>query len=158
MMQLATGENQTDILTVFRQHKTVFPYLRVDYLNRKIAAGSVIWDGKIVIIYQLCKVNRTLGGVNGKGSVDIRKGDIMLSEMASKYPGSPDAGAVFQQFLKEFQTTIWLTVRADNKRACAFYKNHGVLPVGSIAWSKGTIPGFIYSRPCRSPLDIFSCL
>ena len=160
-MQHATIENQPELLTLFKQHNAIFPYLRVDYLTRKIAAGHVIWDSGVVMIYNHCKVNRSLGGIDGNGitrggRVQIHRGDIMLSEMATKTPGSGGAGVVMQQFLKEFQTTIWLTVRADNGRACVFYENHGMYRVGLIAWVGGTIPGYIYCRPWSSPLDILS--
>jgi len=158
-MQHATIEDRPELLTLFKQHKDIFPYLRVDYLTRKIAAGTVIWDSGIVLIYNHCKVNRALGGIDGNGikrggQVQIHRGDIMLSEMASKTPGSSHAGAAIQQFLKDFPTTIWLTVRADNHRACVFYENHSMYRVGLIAWVSGTIPGYIYCRPWCSPLDI----
>jgi len=146
MIQHATEFDKPQILSLFKQHKAVFPYLRADYLTRKIAAGSVIWDSEVVMIYNHCKVNRSLSGIK------IHRGDIMLSEMATKTPGSGRAGVVLQQFFEEHQTPIWLTVRADNGRACAFYENHNMHRVGAISWVNGTIPGYIYCRP--TPLDI----
>lgn len=149
-MQHASVQDQSELLTLFKQHKDIFPYLRSDYLDRKLAAGTVIWDSGVVMIYNHCKVNRTLSGVK------IHRGDIMLSEMATKTPGSGAASMILQQFLKDFPTTIWLTVRADNTRACAFYEKHHICRVGSIAWAGGTVPGYIYCHP--KPLDIPLCL
>lgn len=150
MIQHASDFDRPEILKLFKQHKAVFPYLRADYLTRKIAAGTVIWDSGVVMIYNHCQVNRTLSGIK------IHRGDIMLSEMATRTPGSGGAGVVMQQFLKKFIATIWLTVRADNGRACAFYEKHNMCRVGDIAWAGGTIPGYIYCRPWCSPLDILS--
>lgn len=149
-MTYATPADHPNILQLFKTYKSVFPYLRTDYLTRKIVAGTVIWDSGVVMIYSHCKVNRTLSGIK------IHHGDIMLSEMATKTPGSGAASLILQQFLKDFPTTIWLTVRVDNTRACAFYEKHNMCRVGDIAWSGGTIPGYIYCHP--KPLDIPLCL
>jgi RimJ/RimL family protein N-acetyltransferase len=43
-------------------------------------------------------------------------------------------------------TDVWLTVRAENPRARAFYEKNGMLKVSDTSWSDGTIPGVVYKR------------
>lgn len=152
MIQHATVSDHGAIQLVFKQHASILPYFRHDYLERKIAAGSVIWESGVCIIYHQYKANRQLGVY--PGHVRIAKGDIMVSEIVTQTLGSGAAGALLERFFQEFRHTVWLTVRVDNQRACAFYEKHHMTIVGSIAWSGGTIPGRIYNnRPAPATLD-----
>lgn len=145
-MTYATPADHPNILQLFKTYKSVFPYLRADYLTRKITAGQVIWDNGVVIIFNTYKVNRRLG--SKLTGVLIHKGDIMLSEMASTTQGSGIAGRILDDFIHEHPTQyIWLTVRTDNERACRFYERHGMTFAGALFWAQETIPGCIYRIP-----------
>lgn len=151
MISHATVSDHGAIQAVFKQYEPILPYIRQDYLTRNIMAGTVIWDSGVCVIYHHCKVNRSLGLSPGK--VSIHKGDMMLSEIASCTPGSGHAGRILERFFQEYSATIWLTVRADNTRACAFYEKHHMIHVGTMTWAEGTIPGRIYTRPTTASLD-----
>lgn len=148
-MRFALPEDHAEIFQVFKTYKTQLPYVRADYLKRKIAAGNVIWDWGVVLIYHTYKVTRLLSHVT------ICKGEVMISEIATRTPGSGIAKTILKQFLADQTTPVWLTVRADNVRACHLYENCGMQRVGQISWSNRTIPGYIYRWKPNNPLDKF---
>ena len=56
--------------------------------------------------------------------------------------------AAFEKFCAEVVRPgdLYLTVRQENKTACAFYERHGMEVVGCVAWANGSIPGHVYFR------------
>ena len=78
----------------------------------------------------------------------------MLHQIVNSKQFSGAAGRVFERFCAEVVAPsggdLYLTVRRENKTACAFYVRHGMKAVGTVAWAGGTIPGLVYSKDCAS--------
>jgi hypothetical protein len=68
----------------------------------------------------------------------------MLHQILNAEKGSGKAVPVIQQFFDEVATNVWLTVRADNDRACAFYRKVGFDEVGETSWMKGKLLGRVF--------------
>ncbi len=78
----------------------------------------------------------------------------MLHQIVNSKQFSGAAGRVFEKFCDEVVAPsggdLYLTVRRENKTACAFYERHGMRVVGTVAWANGSIPGHIYFRDVGS--------
>ena len=57
--------------------------------------------------------------------------------------GSGNATKVLKEFFSNHKV-VWLTVRAENPRARAFYEKNGMKNVSDTSWASGTIPGVVY--------------
>lgn len=126
--------------TLQKYKKDVFPYVRQDYVRKKIKEGNVIWDKGVVIIFGQYKRRQKIG------SVEAAKGDYYISEIASSDLGSPCAYRVLKAFFDWCNKPVWLTVRTKNQRACKFYERNGMWWVGDIAWKENTIIGRVYLK------------
>jgi len=128
----------------FRAHKNVFPHVRQDALKRRIAARQCIYQDGVVITFQQYRKRTKVG------TVSIPAGSIMLHQIVNSEQFNGAGRRVFRQFceqiVKPSHGDLYLTVRTENTVACRFYERHGLTPVGSIAWKKGTITGLIYKR------------
>jgi ribosomal protein S18 acetylase RimI-like enzyme len=68
----------------------------------------------------------------------------MLHQILNSAPFNGAAKRVFNNFLEMVQADVYLSVRQDNTIARKFYERNGMYRVGSVSWSKGSIPGVIY--------------
>ena len=138
-MNIATLEDLDVIESIFAPFiKTYFPHIRQDYLKGKIEKGNVILEDDIVIIFGVYKRRQKIGGV------EAQKGDAHIGQIVAKSQGSGNASKVLLKFFNEMNTVVWLTVRAENPRARAFYEKNGMKNVSEISWAEGTIPGVVY--------------
>lgn len=137
-MKLATVNNLKEVLDIFKQHKEYFPHIRQDYLTRKIVANNMIFQDNVVITFSLYKKDVRLG------NLIVPKGHTMLHQIAAGTQGNGSASSVLKQFLEYAGTDVWLSVRANNERAKAFYLKHQFREAGTISWMKGQMPGIIY--------------
>jgi len=145
-MRYASPDELKEIYAHFQVHREVFPHIRQDALKRRVLAGQCIYEDGVIITYQqYLKRTRV-------GTVDIPRGAVMLHQIVNSHQYSGVGGRVFEKFCAEVVTplggNLYLTVRQDNKTACAFYERHGMKAVGTVAWANGTIPGVIYFREC----------
>jgi ribosomal protein S18 acetylase RimI-like enzyme len=138
-MNYAKDDDITEILNIFKPYKKeVFPYLRKDKLQEKIRNNNVIYENGVVIVFGIYKKKQNIGDTSSV------KGDAYISEIATIEQGSGNASEVLNQFYKEVNTNVWLTVRSSNERARAFYLKNGMKEVGLISWSAGTLLGTVY--------------
>lgn len=138
-MNIATLDDLNVIKSIFAPHqKTYFPHIRADYIQRKIESENVVLENGIVIIFGVYKRKQKIG------DVEAQKGDAHIGQIVTSAQGNGNASSVLQKFFNEMNTNVWLTVRAENPRARAFYIKNGMKEVGSISWSSGTIPGVVY--------------
>ena len=56
------------------------------------------------------------------------------------------AKKIFQDFLNKHQTTFYLDVKKDNKRAVDFYKKNNFVIVGEKTFGLMKIPGLVMKR------------
>src|SRR5438046_799475 len=113
-MNFAITSDLDEINTIFKPYrKTVFPYLRNDYILRKIYQGNVIFYKDVVIIYGRYVKKQKIGNTFAKS------GDAYIAEIAS---AKGNAKFVFHKFFDMIDTNLWLTVRKDNTKACEFYE------------------------------------
>jgi hypothetical protein len=143
-MNQATLADLKEIYGHFQKRKDVFPFKRQDKLKREIAAGQVIWQDGVIIVYQRYKKTTNVGGVK------IPRGSIVLHQILNSRQFSGKGGDVFERFVEEIVRPsggdLYLSVRKENAVARAFYEHHGMKIVGKVAWSGGTLPGFVYRR------------
>ena len=132
-MNHATEKDLNDIMEVFKIHKDVFPHVRSDKIERMIDEGNVVWVDDVVITYNRYKRSQKIG----THWRPAQKGDCILHQIAAKNQGDGSAKKVFLRFL-EFNKgrDVWLTVRAENKRAIAFYEKQNFTEQGDIEWGK----------------------
>ena len=74
------------------------------------------------------------------GTVTVPKGATVIHQIVSE---DHHAAEVFAEFAQD-HGDIYLSVRADNPKAIRFYKRMGFEQVGTIVWSKGTLPGLVF--------------
>jgi hypothetical protein len=146
-MRHATADQLKEIFAHFRAQREVFPHIRQDALLRRILAGQCIYEDGVVITYQQYKKRTRVG------DVDIQRGAVMLHQIVNSKQFSGAGGRVFGKFCAGVVAPsggdLYLTVRRENKTACAFYERHGMKVIGAVAWAGGTIPGVVYFRDCR---------
>lgn len=134
--------NYKEIYEIFKKYKAIFPHIRQDYLKRMIAAGNVIFEDGVVIVYQKYKKKTRLGDYSAKA------GTYMLHQIVNANVGNGNTEKVFNNFLAKViddeSDGIVLTVRANNGRACKFYEQMSFEKVGTISWKSGEIPGVVY--------------
>jgi ribosomal protein S18 acetylase RimI-like enzyme len=139
-MNIATLNDFDVIKSVFAPHqKTYFPHIRSDYIQRKIESGNVIYEDGVVIIFGVYKRKQKIG------TQQAERGDAHIGQIVTvQQQGNGNATKALNKFFTEMNTKVWLTVRAENTRARAFYEKNGMKNVGDISWSDGKIPGVIY--------------
>lgn len=139
-MRFATAADHPEIMEIFAKHRDVFPHVRNDYVDRMIRKGSVVFDHGVVIAFTIYKRRQPIG-IDG---VIARKGDCILHQIVVDELGSGIATEVFDSFLEYVDTNVYLTVRANNRRAIKFYRREGMQEIGKISWSEGKIHGLIF--------------
>jgi hypothetical protein len=77
-------------------------------------------------------------------------GDAHVAQLINTVPGNGNASRVLKRFFDTMGVDIWLTVRASNTRARAFYAKNNMLEVGDISWSGGSLAGKIYHYTSQS--------
>jgi len=138
-MNIATLDDFTVIKSIFAPHqKTYFPHIRSDYIERKIKSGNIIIEDGVVIVFGVYKRKQAIGKLHAV------KGDAHIGQIVVQQQGNGNASKVLQKFFSEMNTKVWLTVRAENERARAFYRKNGMKEVSEISWAGGTIPGIVY--------------
>ncbi len=148
-MRHATPDELREIFTHFRAHRDVFPHIRQDALNRRIAAGQCVYEDGVVITYQQYRKRTRVG------TVDVPAGAVMLHQILNSKQFSGAGRRVFEAFcariVQPLGGQLYLSVRQENTTGCQFYERHGMKVVGTVAWANGIIPGHIYFRDVGSP-------
>jgi hypothetical protein len=146
-MRYANPDELKPIYTLFAYRRDVFPHIRQDALKRRIEAKQCIFEDGVVITFQQYRKRTRVG------DLDIPSGAIMLHQIINGNQFSGAGGRVFDRFFKETVVPsggdLYLTVRAENAVACRFYDCHGMKIVGKVAWTGGTIPGFVYRKSLK---------
>jgi len=134
-------EEIKEVYGIFHKHKEIFPHVRFDYLQRKIDSGCCVYDDGVVITYTIYKRKNRIWNQNV-----ANKGDVMLHQIVNANPSNGKSSDVLQGFFEHTVEgkIVWLTVRADNKRAIKFYEKIGFDDMGDIYWMKGKLPGKVF--------------
>jgi hypothetical protein len=140
MLTHATKKQSKDIYQHFRARREWFPHIRKDYLERMIAAGNVIFQDGVIIIYKHYQRRNQIG----TSKTSAEKGDVMLHQILNIRPGSGRAHKVLRAFFKMMCAPVWLTVRKSNSHAIKFYLKNGMKKVGTTAWMSGSMPGVVF--------------
>ena len=135
-MAHASIEDFDFIMGEFRKLGKIFPHIRTNYVERKLNSGSVIFHGGVIIIYNIYKRVQRLGNIKAK------KGDCVLHQIINV--SSSNASQVLQEFYKYVNTTVYLSVRADNERAIKFYLKNDMEEISDISWADGKIKGKVF--------------
>jgi len=139
-MKLACSKDFEKVKKIFYKHKQWFPHVRTDYMKRMIDKQQIIYEDCVIITFHHCKRQQKIGDVN------LRKGDTVLHQIASEYPGDGNARSIMRAFFEWCPRDVYLSVRSDNLTACGFYDSIGMKKVGKTSWAKGTLPGLVYVK------------
>ena len=139
-MNKAIQNDHKSIIEIFNLYKDIFPHIRSDYIKKQIDKNNVIYENDVVINYQEYKKKVKLG------TVTIPKGDVILHQIVTDFPGKGVANKVFKEFCNSISSNLWLTVRSSNGRAIKFYIKNDFKHVGDIEWKGGQIKGRIYMK------------
>lgn len=135
------------LIKIFQKYPDIFPSGYFRFLAARLENHidkKTLWYRKGVILTWI-QYQKT---VKKQPKCVIKPGDIKLDQLVNKSEGNGLAKEVLQQFLKKFEdNTIWLEVRADNKRAIRFYRKNGFRKACSIDF--GNIKGIIMVRKAR---------
>jgi hypothetical protein len=141
-MRHASLRDLKEIYGHFQVHRDVFPHVRQDGLRRRIEARQCIYQDGVVITYQQYRKRTRIG------TVQIPAGSIMVHQILNSEQFNGAGRRVFRQFVDEVVRPsggdLYLTVRRENGIACRFYERHGMHVVGTVTWSRGSIPGLIF--------------
>lgn len=118
--------------------KDYFPHIRKEYIYNNIKNNKVLFEGGVVIIYNVYKRKQKIGNQLAE------KNDVHLKQIFVRERGNKINREVFSRFLNSFNTKIWLSVREENVVARKFYEKNGMKLVGNIFWSTGKIRGCVY--------------
>lgn len=129
-----------EIVSVFKQHKKLFPHIRLDYITKMLIDGKCIFEDGVVIMFNQYKRNNTIG------TVTALKGTYTIKQIVNMNPGNGASERILNKFVEFAGTDVYLSVRADNKRAIQFYNRTKFVEVGSVNWKQGTIPGCVFVR------------
>ena len=150
-----------EVKKIFQQHKEWFGFVRMDYVQRMIMNNGVkfnfpvsfdnkhvsynllIFEENVVITYTIIRRSHRMGNVK------TFKGDYIIHQIGAKNRDG-SASRILQKIFQEYGTTS-LTVRSDNVIAKKFYLKNNMKLVGECTFSKGTIPGDVYSYVDDTP-------
>lgn len=146
-MRYATVSELKAIYSLFASRKDVFPYLRCDALQRRIEAGQCIYELGVALTFQKYRKRTRVG------DREIPSGAVVVHQLINRTPFNGCGRRVFTRFFDEIVvpsgSDLFLTVRASNSVARAFYRRHGMKEWGKVAWAGGSIPGIIYKRDSK---------
>jgi hypothetical protein len=132
-----------EIMSIFRKFKNIFPHLRPDTIERKVDKGEYLFEDGVVILYNIYTKR-----VKISDKINAYAGDVMLSDIANRFPGNGKTQEIFPKFIermkKEGRKRILLTVRKENYLAINFYRKIGFKEVDKKSWAEGRIPGFVF--------------
>lgn len=142
-MRHALSTELSIIYSHFQARRDFFGHVRKDALGEQINAGQCIYQEGVVVTYQRYK---RAGKVAQASNVRAKAGDVILHQILNSNQFNGAAGRVFDQFVEQIAkgTTLYLSVRRNNKVARAFYERHGMKIAGKASWADGTILGLIY--------------
>lgn len=136
----ANPKQAKEIYSRFLKHKTWFPHIRMDYVERMVNKGNVIYQDGIIIIYKQYQRRTKIG----TGRTIAEAGDVMLHQILNVNEGSGNATKTLMAFFEMINAPVWLTVRKENSRAAKFYLRNGMKKVGTTSWMNGTLPGLVF--------------
>lgn len=143
-MRYAQLSELKTVYSLFATRRDIFPHVRQDALKRRIEARQCIFEDGVAITFQQYRKRTRVG------DFDIPAKSIMLHQIINGGQFNGAGGKIFDRFFEEIVVPsggdLYLSVRAENKTACAFYERHGMEVVGKVAWSGGKLPGLIYRK------------
>jgi hypothetical protein len=153
-LRQAVPSEADEIYSAFRKRADIFPFMRKDKIQGRIARGQCIFDDGVIITYQRYKKPTRVG------SVQIPHGSIMLHQILNSKQFSGAGRSIFEKFFNQIVVPsggdLYLSVREENTVARAFYERHGMSVVGSVTWKNGSLPGTVYRKRVAASATISS--
>jgi hypothetical protein len=134
-----------DIVNIFKLYPNVFPggyfrFLKAKII-KKIEKNEIIFEDGVVLTWTKYKRKTKL-----TPNISILKDDIKINQLVNRHQGNGLAKKIFSTFINNHcDTTMYLDVKADNKRAIQFYKKNKFIIVGEKTFGKN-IRGLIMKR------------
>ena len=128
----------------------IFPHLYKQpfKLEKYIETGGLIIESGVVITFDKYKKS---GRLSRNATAYKKKGDFILHQIASDRSEKGATKLVLDKFVahckQNLAENLWLTVRAKNERAVAFYERYGFKKECDLNWHSkkdGKIPGIIF--------------
>ena len=135
-MNFAKAKDFEAIKQIFYKHK--MHHVRTDYMKQMIEMNRFIYQDGVVISFHHAKRKQSVG------EIPINKGDTVLHQIANKEPGNGNGKKMLLKFFDWCEKDVYLSVKADNYKACEFYKRMGMKDIGEHNWTK--VKGRVYVK------------
>jgi hypothetical protein len=139
-MRLAVDKDFDNIKEIFYKHKKWFPHIRTDYMKRMISKKNIVFQDGVLITFHHAKRKQKIG------DVQVNKGETVLHQIANKESGNGKAKKILLEFFEWCPKDVYLSVRADNLKACEFYDRIAMKLIGTHNWAKGKVKGKVYVK------------
>jgi len=145
-LRLAKMEEIPEICRAFQKYEKelkrngqppIFSFVRQDYLKRAVKSKTLYYDHGVIAVLKQYKVRSKYGA---------RKGDWSIPEILNTTNNPLNAIYFLKKVVREKlnDSSLWGTIRDDNKNSIEYHEAFGFQRVADISWSKGTVPGGIY--------------
>lgn len=171
-----TEENEKEMqeaidasMKIIDLYPEIFPHLvgQGFKLKKRFDSGTVVLQEGVIITFSKYRSNgrisnnakrkiQSVGDESASQFVRKKNGDYIIHQIASDRTKKDAAYKVLNEFIEWCKSNhaenIWLTVRAENKRALQFYEKNGFVKEGDIHWQKKVnkkieiIPGIVYKN------------
>ena len=109
-------------------------------MKRMIEKKRLIYqDGVIITFHHAARKQKI-------GNVLVNKGETILHQIANRESGNGNAKKILLQFFDWCEKDVYLSVKADNHKACEFYKRIGMEDIGIHNWANDKIKGRVYVK------------
>lgn len=141
------------VMAIIDLYPEIFPHLTGQgfKLKKYFAKGGVVLQNGVVITFSRYKAN---GKISKNATSYKKKGDFILHQIASDRSINGNTKKVLDEFVKYCKDkssthaeNLFLTVRAANDRAIAFYERYGFVKDSDIHWNSkkdGVIKGIVF--------------
>ena len=110
--------------------------------------NNIVFQDGVLITFHHAKRKQKIG------DVQVNKGETVLHQIANKESGNGKAKKILLEFFEWCPKDVYLSVRADNLKACEFYDRIAMKLIGTHNWAKGKVKGKVYVK--RKPTGCFS--
>jgi len=139
-MRLAIDTDFDKVWQIFHENKEWFPHVRKSHVRNRIDREQCIYQDEVVITFHKNAQNRMIGR---DSNVRVEKDSYIIHQLINRYKGNGKTKDAIKEFF-DFAGTVYLTVRAENTRANAFYQKIGMKEVGYCNWSQGNMKGKVW--------------
>jgi ribosomal protein S18 acetylase RimI-like enzyme len=124
-MKTARRDDAPIIKKLFNAYPAEILTVPMGVILQSIAAGNMLWDNGVALMFRVCQKASYYG-------VSVGKGSYQILDIAASAKGDGSAARVLDEFCKEVQRPVFLLVKTDNVRGIRFYNRHNFKNVSTV--------------------------